>query len=85
MFLNLSKIDTIKYGDLTEEKKELYKLIFYRITATKTIVKEIVKIKDNGIKVKNLGITNILTLIFHKMEMGQAISKKIGKKIILVL
>lgn len=85
MFLNLSEIDTIKYGDLTEEKKELYKLIFYRITATKTIVKEIVKIKDNGIKVKNLGITNILTLIFHKMEMGQVISKKIGEKIILVL
>lgn len=34
---NIAESDAIKYGTLTEDEKELYRMIFYQRTATKTM------------------------------------------------
>src|SRR5699024_538721 len=49
---SLSKSDAIKYGNLTDEEKKLYKVIFYRRTLTKDMINEINNIKANAQKVK---------------------------------
>jgi len=67
---NLSESDAIKYGNLTDEEKELYKVIFYRRTLTKDMVNEIHHIKANAQKVKNVGIPNIPTLLFSSNGEG---------------
>ena len=48
----IEESDAIKYGTLTEAEKELYKAVFYRRTATKTMLNEIQEIKTNASKVK---------------------------------
>lgn len=67
---NLSESDAIKYGNLTDEEKALYKVIFYRRTLTKDMVNEIHHIKANAQKVKNVGIPNIPTLLFSSNGEG---------------
>lgn len=50
---SLAESDAIKYGTLTEEEKELYKVVFYRRTATKAMINEVGEIKKNAEKVAN--------------------------------
>ena len=60
----LSESDTIKYGTLTEDEKEIYKAVFYSRMATITMVNETKCVKDNALKVKNLGIPQVPMLLF---------------------
>ncbi|MFJ8515628.1 alpha/beta fold hydrolase [Lysinibacillus xylanilyticus] len=66
----LSESDAIKYGTLTDEEKELYKVIFYRRTATKNMVNEIKHIKENAEKVGAAGIPNVPMLLFSSNGQG---------------
>lgn len=54
----------IKYGGLKEEEKELYRTVFYRKTASKSMLREVEEIKSNAEKVKANGIPNIPILLF---------------------
>ena len=62
--------DAIKHGTLTDEEKELYKVIFYRRTATKTMLKEVQEIKISASKVKERGIPNTAMLMFSSNGQG---------------
>ncbi|MFJ6264987.1 alpha/beta fold hydrolase [Lysinibacillus xylanilyticus] len=66
----LSESDAIKYGTLTDEEKELYKVIFYRRTVTKNMVNEIKHIKENAEKVGADGIPNVPILLFSSNGQG---------------
>ena len=55
---------SIKYGALTEKEKELYRVIFYRRTLTKSMFREISEIKVNAEKVKRKDQPNIPILLF---------------------
>ncbi|MGE7130566.1 alpha/beta fold hydrolase [Lysinibacillus xylanilyticus] len=66
----LSESDAIKYGILTDEEKELYKVIFYRRTVTKNMVNEIKHIKENAEKVGAAGIPNVPILLFSSNGQG---------------
>lgn len=68
---SLAESDAIKYGTLTEQEKELYKTIFYRRTATKTMLNEAKQIKTNAIKVGEKGVpTDIPILMFSSNGNG---------------
>lgn len=60
----IAESEAIRYGSLTEDEKELYKVVFYRRTATKTMLREVTEIKNNAIKVGEGKIPNIPLLIF---------------------
>lgn len=66
----IAESDAIKYGTLTDEEKELYKLIFYRRTATKTMLNEVEEIKRSAGKVKENGIPNNQILMFSSNGEG---------------
>ncbi|MFJ7186030.1 alpha/beta fold hydrolase [Lysinibacillus xylanilyticus] len=67
---SLSESDAIKYGTLTDEEKELYKVIFYRRSATKNMVNEIKHIKENAEKVGAASIPNVPILLFSSNGQG---------------
>jgi len=67
---NLAESDAIKYGTLTDAEKELYKVIFYRRTATKTMINEVQQIKISAALVKENGNINVPVLIFSSNGMG---------------
>ncbi|MBU5592491.1 alpha/beta hydrolase [Clostridium sp. MSJ-4] len=67
---SLAESDAIKYGTLTEEKKELYKVIFYRRTATRTMINEVKSIKANALKVAENKLPNIPILMFSSNGKG---------------
>ncbi|OXS72898.1 alpha/beta hydrolase [Lysinibacillus sp. KCTC 33748] len=66
----LSESDAIKYGTLTDEEKEMYKVIFYRRTATKNMINEVQYIKENAEKVGAAGIPNVPLLLFSSNGQG---------------
>ncbi|MGE7911281.1 alpha/beta fold hydrolase [Lysinibacillus xylanilyticus] len=66
----LSESDAVKYGTLTDEEKELYKVIFHRRSATKNMVNEIKHIKENAEKVGAAGIPNVPILLFSSNGQG---------------
>lgn len=61
---SLGESDAIKYGTLTEEEIELYKVIFYRRTLTTNMINEIKNIKANAQKVEQSGTPNVPILLF---------------------
>jgi|SRR5690625_3269569 len=67
---SLSESDAIKYGTLTEDEKELYKVIFYRRTLTKNMINEVKHIKANAQKVKEAGRLNVPILMFSSNGQG---------------
>lgn len=66
----ISESDAIKYGTLTDEEKELYKVIFYRRTVTKNMLNEIKSIQANAEKVGAAGIPNVPMLLFLSNGQG---------------
>lgn len=72
---NIAESDAIKHGTLTEEEKELYRLIFYRRTATKTMLQEVQEIKTSAGKVKENGPPNIPILLFSSNGEGTGWNK----------
>ena len=66
----IAESDAIKYGTLGYEEKELYKVVFYRRTATKTMLNEVQEIKTNASKVKEGGVPNVPILMFSSNGKG---------------
>jgi pimeloyl-ACP methyl ester carboxylesterase len=66
----ISESDAIKYGTLTDEEKELYKVIFYRRTVTKNMLNEVKHIKANAEKVGAAEIPNVPMLLFSSNGQG---------------
>ncbi|WP_250675425.1 alpha/beta hydrolase [Paraclostridium ghonii] len=67
---NLSESDAIKYGTLTDDEKKLYKTIFYRRTATYTMINEVLEVKNNAKKVSENSLPNIPILMFVSNGVG---------------
>lgn len=61
---NISESDAIKHGTLTDEEKELYRMVFYRRTATVTMINEARYVKGNAEVVKNGGVPQMPILLF---------------------
>lgn len=72
---SLAESDAIKYGTLTEDEKELYKTIFYRRTATKTMINEVREIKTSASKVSQDALPNIPILAFVSNGQGTGWNK----------
>ncbi len=66
----IDESDAIKYGTLTDVEKELYKVIFYRRTATKAMLNEVKEIKTNASIVKEGGVPNLPILMFSSNGQG---------------
>lgn len=73
---NLSESDAIKYGSLTEEEKDLYKVLFYRKTSTNNMINEIKQIKENAKIVEKGDIPNIPFLLFSSNGKGTGFEEK---------
>lgn len=69
-FPSIAESDAIKYGTLTDAQKELYRVVFYRRTATKTMLNEVKDIKANASKVKDGGVPNVSMLMFSSNGKG---------------
>lgn len=67
---SLSESDAITHGTLTEEEKELYKVIFYRRTATKNMVNEAVQIKESVKRVEENLPVDVPILLFTSNGQG---------------
>lgn len=72
---------SIKYGRLTEEEKDLYRIIFYRKTLTKSMFREIKQIKENAEKVSQSGRPNLPILFFISNGHGTGWDKDIWVEI----
>ena len=60
----VSESDAIKHGTLTDIEKEIYRAIFYKKTATTTMLNEAAAIKENAKKVQNSGVSQVPMLMF---------------------
>lgn len=67
---NLSESDAINYGTLTQKEKELYKVIFYRRTATTAMVNEAQEIKRSAETVAAGKTVSVPILIFSSNGSG---------------
>lgn len=72
---NISESDAIKYGTLSDDEKKLYRTIFYRRTATTTMMNEVSNIKENAKIVNELGVPQIPMLLFVSNGIGTGWSK----------
>ena len=66
----------IKDGILTDEEKELYRVIFYRRTATTSMLNETKSIKDNAKKLEGIDTTNVPMLFFVSNGDGTGCEKE---------
>lgn len=73
----------IKYGNLTDEEKELYRIIFYRRTATTSMLNETKSIKKNAKKLEEIDTTNVPMLFFVSNGDGTGYSKEAWRKFII--
>lgn len=67
---SLSESDALKYGSLTEEEKDVYKMLLYRRTSTNNMVNEVKQIKENAKEVEKRDIPNIPMLLFSSNGQG---------------
>ncbi|MCM1023059.1 MAG: hypothetical protein NC395_03255 [Prevotella sp.] len=61
---NISESDAIKHGTLSEEEKALYRAVFYRRTATVTMLNETEAVGENAKTVESGGVPQIPMLLF---------------------
>jgi len=54
----------IQYGSLTDDEKQIYRAIFYRRTATKTMLRELEYIKESAKKIDEMGSPRVPMLFF---------------------
>ncbi|WP_243177029.1 alpha/beta fold hydrolase [Clostridium estertheticum] len=66
----------IKYGSLTDNEKEIYRAIFYRRTATKTMLDELECIQESARKVNELGTPKVPMLFFISNGKGTGWEKE---------
>lgn len=74
-FQSLAESDAIKYGTLTADEKELYKVIFYRRTGTTDMINEVQKIKTSAKKVADSGVPDVPILMFSSNGIGTGMNK----------
>lgn len=67
---SLSESDAMKHGTLTQEEKKLYKVIFYRRTATNAMINEAKEIKKSAETVAAGKTVNVPILIFSSNGSG---------------
>lgn len=60
----ISESDAVKYGTLSDEEKEVYKVVFYSRTATVTMINETKSVKENAKKVNKMGVPQLPILLF---------------------
>ena len=60
----VSESDAIKYGTLSDEEKDIYRAVFYKRTATITMMNEVNSIKDSAKIVGEAGTPQIPMLLF---------------------
>ena len=60
----IAESDAIRYGTLSEEEKELYRAVFYRRTATVTMINETAAVKENAKTVEAAGVPGLPMLLF---------------------
>ena len=73
----------IKDGNLTDEEKELYRVIFYRRTATISMLNETKSIKENAKKLEKIDTTDVPMLFFASNGDGTGYSKEEWRKFII--
>ena len=73
----------IKDGKLTDKEKELYRIIFYRRTATISMLNETKSIKENTKKLEKIDTTNVPMLFFASNGDGTGYSKEEWRKFII--
>lgn len=73
----------IKYGNLTEEEKELYRVIFYRRTTTTSMLNELKSIKENVKKLESIDTTNVPMIFFASNGEGTGYAKEEWRKFII--
>lgn len=78
---SLSESDSIKYGTLTDDEKELYKIIFYRRTLSTVMINEVIEVKNNAKKVSEKYIPKIPILMFTSNGVGTGWSEDNWKSI----
>ena len=61
---NIAESDAIKYGTLLEDEKALYRAVFYRRTATVTMINETEAVKENAKTVESGGVPQLPMLLF---------------------
>lgn len=66
----VAESEAMKYGTLTDAEKALYKAIFYRRTATKTMINEVLHIKANAALVATNGKIDVPVLVFSSNGQG---------------
>lgn len=77
----ISESEAIKYGILSQQEKEIYKAVFYRRTATKTMINEVEEIKNNALIVDKGKIVDIPILMFCSNGNGTGWNEEKWKKI----
>lgn len=77
---NVAESDAIKYGTLTEEEKEIYRAVFYRRTATESMLNEVSRIKENAKKVGENGVIDKPMLLFCSNGIGTGWNEQAWKK-----
>ncbi|MCM1194399.1 MAG: alpha/beta hydrolase [Firmicutes bacterium] len=65
----------IKYGSLTEQEKDLYRALFYKMTLSHAMLNESKEIKNSAKKLKEIGAANTPMLIFVSNGEGTGYSK----------
>lgn len=60
----IAESEAIRYGTLSDEEKEIYKAVFYRRTATVTMINEMSAVKENAQKVEAMGVPQLPMLLF---------------------
>lgn len=61
---NISESDAIQHGTLSEDEKALYRAVFYRRTATVTMINETEAVKGNAKTVESGGVPQLPMLLF---------------------
>lgn len=61
---DIAESDAIKNGTLTDDEKAAYRAVFYRRTATNTMINECAYVKANAEIVKESGVPNVPMLLF---------------------
>lgn len=61
---NIAESEAIKYGSLSEREKDIYRLVFYRRTATETMIREVEAVKENAKRVREGKIPSLPILAF---------------------
>lgn len=67
---SVSESDAIKYGSLSKKDKDLYRVIFYRRTATVTMMNETYELKNNATLVGEKAVPDVPILLFSSDGTG---------------